>query len=189
MKFSKLIGVALALAATSSQATVLTFEDIGVQNNVFPNYTQTGFVELGFQFSNNSDVIDLVGSSWNYGAHSGEFAALNDYSGDMTITQFGGGAFSFQDTFIKGWANTGGAAASITGYLGNTLVGQQNFTMGSNWQNIVGNFSNIDRLVISGGIFLVDDMTVNGNSVPEPATLGLLALGLLGIGAMRKRQG
>jgi len=189
LKFSKLIGVALALVATSSQATVLTFEDVGVQNSVFPYYTQTGFVELGFQFSNNSDVVDLVGASWPYGAHSGEFAALNDFSGDMVITQFGGGLFYFQDTFIKGWANAGGAAASITGYLGNTLVGQTNFTMGSDWQNIAGNFSSIDRLVISGGVFLVDDVTVNGNSVPEPATLGLLALGLLGIGAMRKRQG
>jgi hypothetical protein len=183
-----IFGAALGLAATSSQATLLTFEDIGVQGSVYPFYTQAGFVESGFRFSNNADVVDLVGSAWPYGAHSGDFAALNDYGGNMVITVDGGGTFSFQDAYLKGWANQGGASSSIAGYLGNTLVGQVNFTMASDWQNVAGNFANIDRLVVSGNTFLVDDLTLNGGSVPEPATLGLMGLGLIGMASLRRKR-
>jgi len=184
----KKIALSALLLSTSAiaNASVLDFEDLGVQNSVYPYYTQAGFVEQGFRFSNNSDVVDLVNSSWSYGAHSGEFAALNDYYGDMTVTLDGGGLFSFQNTYIKGWANSGGWSSSITGYFGNQVVGQVNYIMGADWQQITGNFNNIDRLVFSGGTFLVDDVTVN--AVPVPAAVWLFGSGLMGLVGIARRN-
>ena len=185
MKKIALSALLLSISAVAD-ASVLNFDSIGVQNSVYPYYTQTGFIEQGFQFSNNSDVVDLVDSSWNYGAHSGEFAALNDYYGDMVVTLAGGGVFSFQNTYVKGWANSGGFSASITGYFGNQVVGQVDYTMGGDWQLITGNFNNIDRLVFSGGTFLVDDVTLN--AVPVPAAAWLFGSGLMGLVGIARRQ-
>jgi hypothetical protein len=107
MNFAKVNFLAAALfliAANSASATVLTYDDIGVPNSVFPDYTHAGFVEQGYQFSGNMDVVDISATS-PYSSEgpavSGNYAALDDYSGSDVITKVGGGSFAFEDTYIK----------------------------------------------------------------------------------------
>ena len=51
------------------------------------------------------------------------------------------------------------------------------------------NFSQVDRVVFSGGLFFVDDITVNGSTqIPEPTSVLLLGLGLAGLAASRRKN-
>ena len=174
-------------------AAVINFDEIGVAGSVYPYYTQAGFVSQGFAFSTNMDVIDVSpNGGWSSGVgsgHSGNYAALNDYGGSMLMTQVGGGSFSVADLWLNGWQGST-TTSSIEGYLNGALVGSVVATYGSPWSDITLNFAAIDTLKINGGIFLVDDISVNGGNgqVPEPATLSLLALGLLGATLVARRS-
>lgn len=177
---------ALGMAAPAG-ATTLTFDDIGIVGQT----TLTGFVEKGFKFSSNMDVIDVssTGGTWSYGVnggHSGKFAALNDYYGDMVMTVLGGGLFSVQDLWINGWQG-GSTTSTISGWLNGVQVSSVSVSYSSPWKDVVLNFAGIDSLRISGGVFLVDDITVNGN-VPEPGSVALLGLGLMGLYASRRKS-
>lgn len=196
MKIKILTAAILAIGVTTSaHASILTFDDIGVSGSVYPNYTNNGFVEQGYQFSNNMDVIDVSpsGGWWSNGVgsgHSGKFATLNDYGGPMVMTLVGGGSFSVQDLWINGWQGAPGTA-TITGLLNGVVTNTVSIEFGQPWTDAVLNFAQVDSLNLSATtVFLVDDISVNGGSktVPEPATLALLGLGLVGLGFSRRRK-
>ncbi|MGO4379038.1 PEP-CTERM sorting domain-containing protein [Pseudoduganella sp. RAF53_2] len=175
--------------AASAQAGVLTFDDIGTPGGI--TGLGSGFVEQGFRFSANSDVVDVSpAGSWSNGVgdgHSGHFAALNDFSGDMDMTKVGGGTFSAQSLWLNGWQ---GAAftSHVQGLLNGVVVGDVAVTYSNPWQLVNLGFTGIDTLRVSGGIFLVDDITVNAAAVPEPGSLALVGLGLAGAAALRRRK-
>ena len=121
-QLKKILGItAVTLIATSANAATITFDDIGIQNSVFPSSAQVrqGFDTEGFHFSNNMDVVDLVGSPWTYygPAYSGEFAALNDFGGTMVMTKTDRTDFLFSNVFLKSWY--GGACKNfcVNGHL------------------------------------------------------------------------
>ena len=85
---------------------------------------------------------------------------------------------------------TGGTGATITGYsdLGHTVLYTMVIT-GSGLQQIMLNWTGVEEVSIDGQGFYVNDIEVNDPipSVPEPATMLLLGLGLAGVAVARKK--
>ena len=108
-----------------------------------------------------------------------------------------GGTFSIQDFYVKAFLLTVVAASDyITMY--SYLVGQKvtnvTFQEKNTWQDIIANFDLVDSITLysngSRSTYLeLDNIMVNAaTAVPEPASMALLDLGMLGTGVMARRR-
>ncbi len=188
--FSALI-VAIANLATPAAAVVINFDEIGVANTVYPFYTQAGFVSQGYQFSGNTDVVDISASApWSFSgpAYSGNYIALNDYGGAIVLTKSGGGIFDLANFFIKGWAGSSGNQ-TITASLGGNVVASLAYGHSDQWRQVSTNFTGVDSINFgNGGIYMLDDLSTAAGAVPEPATWLMLIIGFGLVGVARRQQ-
>jgi len=196
MKKLILVGGILALSmSVAAQSATLTFDDIpgGSVQNAFgdmPTYK-------GFNFSFTLDWIDLEASSWNYGAHSGDFGILNNNHGTGIVTEASGADFTFDGLWAKNWAtspDSGGADTSfgnLQGYNNGSLVWSVATSLNGSYENYGAQAGAIDELRLGfGGVFLVDDLSLNGvsvSAVPIPAAAFLFAPALLGFMGLRRK--
>lgn len=182
------------LFASSAQATLLTFDDVpggSTQNGAAPVPTY-----LGFNYSSTLNWIDVVGSSWNSGAHSGDFALVNNYGGVGTIVSADASDFSFDGLWAKRWGTSpesGGTffrIGTIDGFNDGVKVWSIDTAINGSYQFFAGQAQQIDALKLAlGNHFLVDDIALNQPIlVPEPSTLLLLGLGFLGLGMAKSRR-
>lgn len=111
-------------------------------------------------------------------------------SGPMTLmSAFTGPLFNPSDTLTRTFVVTpnGGSPIMLGSATGDTTMGQV-FTMP---ESFTGPYSITESIVFTaakaGDSFSIDD-SVTTTSVPEPATLSLLALGLAGVGFARRRR-
>lgn len=178
----------LALASAASNAAVLTFDDIpGATQN---SYNRVGTYK-GFVFTPNLDWIDTVGSAYNYGAVSGDFTMLNNFTGAGNISAGDGSDFSFDGLYARVWSNSQPRTGAIRGYNNGALVWASAVTINTEFKLVAGQAGLIDRLEIDlGNFFLVDNLALNEPpaQVPEPASLALLGLGLAGVVAARRTR-
>lgn len=205
------IATVLPITVSEATATVLTFDDIGVPGTTYPSPQAgpIGFSTQGYAFSANEVVYDVHDIA-NGPAHSGNYAAFNDYSGygafvganafDTTITRVGGGAFTFTDVYLQSFSHFGGGtiSGSIFAYRNSGLVGVLSFQNIREWTDVsasapgaVGSFSDIDQLVIHPTDYtLIDDLQLTSQvtAVPEPSTWAMLIAGFAGIGLMAYRR-
>jgi hypothetical protein len=179
-----ILATLLSLAALTSNAGVITFDNAGAQQN---NYSWLTTYE-GFEFIGSTLAIDTVGGYWNYGAVSGDFTMYSVYGTTTTVKKAGGADFTFDGLWAKTWGNASPRTGHILGYNNGAMVFDSSVALTSTFTEFSGKAGMIDELRIDMGYYLVDNLNLNAQRVPEPASLALLGLGLAGISVLRRRK-
>ena len=111
-------------------------------------------------------------------------------SGPMSLkSSFTGPLFDPSDTFTRTFMVTpnGGSPITLGSVTGDTTIGRVFTTP----ESFTGPYSLTEAIVFdavkAGDSFSIDD-SVTTTAVPEPATLGLLALGFAGVGFARRKR-
>ena len=191
--------LALLGFASSAQAVVVDFDSVaGV--SIDNNWRFLNVPTEGFTFSSPASIIDVgTGAPWNFGAHSGDFALLNNGgTGSITVAAADASDFTFDGVWAKRWATApesglsgGNLIGVMQGFNNGALVWSVNTVLDGSYQFLEGQAGLIDQLVLGmGRYYLIDDLALNemAPSVPVPAGLPLIATGLAALGFMGRRK-
>jgi len=212
MKFRSILawaGAAMLCLAGTAQAAVITFDDIpNTGNAIQTSVSSTGYAFNGLHFHiiDGADSRVVRNASTSYltaeaasglgkpvtmtKAGGGTFTlnqvdvaelwlpsnSLNDFFEVLiTANQFGGGIFSMAVALDGIRDGTGGVSDfQLVNFAGWTNLTDVTFT----GRNAAGAF----------GDYSIDNIVVDSAAVPEPASLTLLAMGTLGLAAIRRRR-
>lgn len=191
---------ATALTTSPAHAAVIDFEEVAITNP----FLGEGPVPNGYAGLNWENVNVVLGSAvpgtgYENGVVSGEKAAISIFGAPATISA-PSGTFTFEGGwFTSGWLETD--TGMVAGYLddGDLLP---DYVMVFDINSVTPVFLDVSwnglYMLIFGAlgenIAVVDDLRISLDaappveSVPEPLTLGLLGMGLLGIAGARQRR-
>lgn len=80
-------------------------------------------------------------------------------------------------------------AVTFTGFRNGSQAFTSELMLGTTYQNVQLDFRNIDMLLIqNGGSLLVDDIVVDRVKLPEPSSIALIGLALVGLVFNRRRN-
>lgn len=206
------ISCALVLGAWSQfgSAAIINFEDIALAPG--GETLQASATSGGFLFTSPSNHIHRANQAGSFADSGSTNLMIHDNGGQnannaLTMAN-GGSAFSISSVSLaEGFVNFGAALVHVVGNLsgGGTVtvdftldgiidgVGGvndfQTFNFGGGWTDLVSvTFSGVGGTA-NEHAFAVDDINVNAAvNVPEPAMLGLMALGLAGLGFTRRKK-
>ena len=188
----------------SANATVLTFDDLtplgAAPGTIANGYGGLDWTDMGYL---NSPIHNGGASGYVGGTVSGDYVAFNEFAEVATVSD---GLFDFNSAYLASAWNDN-LSVTVKGFLGATELYsvtvnnlQYSQTQGATATLFNFDFLGIDSLTFAsfggtdsdpfdGGVgnhFVMDNFTFNETSVPEPAVLALLSLGLFGIGAARR---
>lgn len=183
----------LIFFSQSISAAVLTFDDVpgGSIKDSFGDMP----IYQGYSFSSTLDWIDVEGPSYYYGAHSGDFALINNESGAGMIVEAATSDFTFGGLWAKKsrtLPDSGGRDTlfgTLSGYNDGNLVWELATGLNGSYEYYAAQAGLIDQLRLDfGNFFLVDDLELN--AVPVPAAAWLFGSGLIALlGVARRRSG
>ena len=194
LAFTSAMFISQFILPVANAGLILDFEDRG---NGYLGGTQSNTVSQYHNFDFYNDR-----GNWNFygpGNGSSSYGYLNGNGGNTYIELSDGGSFSFNGMYTMAWSNNYGTMG-LVGYLNGQLVASQGFTASNVYTYVAplsAGFLNIDRLglLFHGGEGYstvphryVDDMDFTINAVPEPTTLAIFALGMIGLASRRFKK-
>jgi PEP-CTERM motif len=165
------------------------YDSTGARTNLFSKFSGTGSDETGLGlFRNKSDNEITAGASIVLDMTSAAAAFGNTFTITLGSLQSGPGGHVGENADIYECKDSGCTLRLQLGNIsGPPVQNSKTFTLntagGYDFFQILGK-----SLAGTGADELLDAVTASSSSVPEPATLGLLGLGLAGLGFMRRRK-
>jgi PEP-CTERM motif len=183
----------VAFGFQQAQATILTFDDLAGNTSAVPN----GYG--GFNWNNQTTVGSLdsqTGTYQNTGYGAGTVSGTNVIynwggSSPVEITLAGAGTFTYNGAyFTAAWVNE---TVSFTGLLNGVVLDTSGaYAINTSTPEFIAlNWSGINELIISntGAQWAMDNFTFNAaTKVPEPVSMALLGVGMIGTGVMVRRR-
>jgi hypothetical protein len=183
------LGVSMLAGATVANATIMNFDDLGSGCcNAVPNgYNGFNFVNFG-----SIDDIHHPGSGYDLGTISAHNTMFNLF-GDPAQFGLANTASSFTlNSFYATAAWTDGLTLFLEGIDNGSIIHSTSVKLSNIVASLVTlNWGGIDTFRIStsdNSQVAFDNVAVNVSSVPVPGALPLLATGLVGIAALRRRN-
>lgn len=165
--------------AFSSEAVTLTFDDVEHGNYLtIPDKLPSPYND--YYFHNTIFASKLAYSSLK--PISGDYVGLNYITGTTTITKIGSRDFMFGGTWIAKFVGEN-AKLTVEGFNNGSKVWEEIADLTPNFTHLDGLSIFIDELRFTNyeGGFILDDLVLKPPELPEPASLGLVILGLLSL--------
>lgn len=181
----------LCVFVGTAHATIIDFESGSISAGGV--YTEDGFNLTVNNYNGNNAAIQ---TSQNPGNTTNIFAFCSidgSCTSGTSLTFADSLAFSISGIDAANWRLEGatGAIEFIGNFVGGGSI-TQTITTNDFWSSYLltgfNNLSSLDIIGRSAYAVDIDNLSINTVSVPEPSSMALLALGLVGIGFARKQK-